>query len=365
MWYAIIGLLAAAVIFGILYISFRAANFDFIKHISGGRRWLGRLLCLAAAIALLAVLWCALNVMNALVCMVHLVVFWIICDLAALIVSRLRRNRRKKYYAGAVAAALCALYLAAGWYAAHHVWVTNYEFETDKLDADLRIVQITDSHIGATFHADKFSEYIEDINALSPDVVVVTGDFVDDSTSRDDMIGGCEALGAVEAKYGVFFVFGNHDRGYYSEKLKGWTNAELRQRLTANGVTLLEDKAFLVDGRFYVVGRRDRYEERLSAAELASGLDKDKYVVLLDHQPYDFDAEADAGYDLVLCGHTHGGQFIPINHVGEWMGENCLRYGHEKRQNTDFIVSSGISNWTFKFKTGCHSEYVVIDIKAP
>ncbi len=66
----------------------------------------------------------------------------------------------------------------------------------------------------------------------------------------------------------------------------------------------------------------------------------------------------------MLCGHTHGGQLIPINHVGEWTGENCLRYGHERRLGTDFIVSSGISCWTIRFKTGCFSEYVVIDLKA-
>ena len=66
----------------------------------------------------------------------------------------------------------------------------------------------------------------------------------------------------------------------------------------------------------------------------------------------------------MLCGHTHAGQFIPIDHVGEWIGENDLRYGHEKRQDTDFIVTSGISNWAFKFKTSACSEYVVIDLVA-
>ena len=106
----------------------------------------------------------------------------------------------------------------------------------------------------------------------------------------------------------------------------------------------------------------ERGGSRLSAQELLSGLDHDKYILLLDHQPYDFDNEAEAGADLVLCGHTHGGQFIPINRVGMWIGENCLNYGHERRLSTDFIVSSGISNWTFRFKTGCRSEYVVIDI---
>ena len=186
----------------------------------------------------------------------------------------------------------------------------------------------------------------------------------DDDTSREDMIGACSALGKLETKYGVFFVYGNHDRGYYSEEAKGWKNSEFRKCLAESGVTVLEDESYLVDERFYIVGRRDRsFGVRDSAEDLMRDLDTDKYVIMLDHQPYDFDAEAEAGADLVLCGHTHGGQFIPINHVGEWMGENCLRYGHERRQNTDFIVSSGISNWSFKFKTGCFSEYCVIDIK--
>ena len=90
--------------------------------------------------------------------------------------------------------------------------------------------------------------------------------------------------------------------------------------------------------------------------------ESDRYTIVLDHQPADFDAEAQAGAGLVLCGHTHGGQMIPINYLGQWLGVNDLRYGHERRQNTDFIVSSGISDWELLFKTGCHSEYVLIDL---
>ena len=367
MWYAIIGSLVAAFSAGIIYISFRSANFGFVKRIAGGRRWLARLICLGAfaLIALaLALLW---NVMNALVCFVHLVLIWLICDIAVLVISKIRGKKRTGYLAGAFAVLICTAYLTYGWICAHHVRQTDYTFTTSEIKDNIRIVQITDSHIGATFDAAGFSEYIEEINALSPDVVVVTGDFVDDNTSRDDMLGGCEALGRLNTKYGVLFVYGNHDRGYYKESEKGWTNFELRQNLEANGVILLEDKAYDVGDSVCIIGRKDRYDEmrgspRKSAAELMAETDKSKYVIMLDHQPHDFDAEAEAGADLVLCGHTHGGQFIPINHVGEWMGENCLRYGHEKRLDTDFIVSSGISNWTFKFKTGCFSEYVVIDI---
>ena len=182
------------------------------------------------------------------------------------------------------------------------------------------------------------------------------------------MLGGCEALGHLQARCGVFFVYGNHDQGYFSEASKEWTDEEFRKALSDRGIVLLEDEARLIDGRFYIVGRKDRSVEqrgrsRQTAAQLLSVLDSPKYVVVLDHQPYDFDAEAEAGADLVLCGHTHGGQFIPINHMGEWIGENCLYYGYERRLNTDFIVSSGISNWAFQFKTGCHSEYTVIDIQ--
>ena len=116
-----------------------------------------------------------------------------------------------------------------------------------------------------------------------------------------------------------------------------------------------------------IVGRKDRSEEqrgrsRLSAEDVLRDVDHERYIVLLDHQPHDFDDEAAAGADLVLSGHTHGGQFIPITHVGEWIGENALRYGHERRGDTDFVVSSGISNWAFRFKTGCRSEIVLIDL---
>ena len=368
MWYAIIGALSTVSLCGILFISFRAANFEFIKKLCRGRRWLGRLICFLFVCALFAELYFTLNMWNALVITVHFALFWAIGDLIALLVRRyITRRRRRRYIAGAVSSALCVIYLAFGWVMAHHVFVTEYAFESEKLDGDLRIVQISDSHIGATFHADRFAEYVRDINLLSPDVVVVTGDFVDDDTSRDDMTRSAATLGKLDAKYGVYFVFGNHDKGYFSAASRGWTEEELRQNLEDAGVVILEDESVLIDNRFYVVGRIDRSASgggaRMIAPALTAKLDKTKFILMLDHQPADFDAEANSGADLVLCGHTHGGQFIPINHVGEWMGENCLRYGHEKRGNTDFIVSSGISNWTFKFKTGCYSEYVVIDIK--
>lgn len=369
MWRTIIGLFFAVFTAGYVYISFKTAKSVFVMKLAGGRRWLARLLCVLFYALLTVILSLLLNLMNALICILHFVLFRLICDFFGFIISKIRRKKPRVHLSGVIAAVLCAVYLSAGWFAANNVRQTEYKFMTGKINSDIRIVQITDSHLGTSLDADGFLKQIKRINKLKPDIVVVTGDFVDDSTPRADMTGGCAALGKLKTKFGVYFVFGNHDKGYASEELKGWKNSEMRMALEENGVITLEDEYLLIDKSFYVVGRKDRSEEqsggkRKSADALLSGLDKEKYIVMLDHQPHDFDAEAQAGADLVLCGHTHGGQFIPINHVGELIGENCLRYGHEKRQNTDFIVSSGISSWAFKFKTGCFSEYTVIDIKA-
>ena len=103
---------------------------------------------------------------------------------------------------------------------------------------------------------------------------------------------------------------------------------------------------------------------RASISDLTKNLDKDKYTIVLDHQPSDYDAEAAASVDLVLSGHTHGGQMIPMVQLMRWfhIGEDNV-YGLERRGNTDFIVTSGISDWAMKFKTGTRSEYVIIDIQ--
>ena len=100
-------------------------------------------------------------------------------------------------------------------------------------------------------------------------------------------------------------------------------------------------------------------------AELTANLDSDKFSIVLDHQPQDYNTQAESGVDLVLSGHTHGGQLFPLMTI-----ENLTHitlddrvYGYEERDKTRFIVTSGISDWAIKFKTGCRSEYVMLEIE--
>lgn len=364
---AIAAAVLAGVLFCIIYVSMRTARFPFIVRISGGRRFIAILIAMVFYLAVSLILYSTINTVNAIICMVHLGGFWLLSELVFFILRKAAHIKVKQYIPGIAAIVFTVCYMGIAWYLCNHAWETDYKLESEQLKGNLRIVQITDSHVGATFHAQGLHDYVLRINELNPDIVAVTGDFVDDDTSREDMIGSCEALGDLKTKYGVYFCFGNHDKGYYSADVRGWDVNDLVENLEKNNVTVLEDESVLVDGRFYVVGRKDKSEEsrgsgRKTPGELMADLDPNLYKVVLDHQPCNYDDEAQAGAGLVLSGHSHGGQFFPFNQIGVITREYERSYGYERRGNTDFIVSSGISDWTLIFKTGCKSEYVVADV---
>ena len=284
--------------------------------------------------------------------------------LATWVVRRVRRREPRRYYAGAIAILLTSLYLGAGWAAAHRIRETDYTVETQKATDPLRVVLMADAHLGVTLDGDGFTATMARIEALRPDVVVMVGDYVDDDSTRADMLAASRALGALETTYGVYFVFGNHDRGYYNSR--DFSAEDLENTLLKNGIHILEDESALIDDRFYLVGRADKgYNlDRLTMDELLQDVDTSKYIIVMDHEPADYDAEAQSAADLVLCGHTHGGQMFPLTKCGVWSGIDDSTYGLEEHNNTNFIVSSGISDWAIKFKTGTRSEYVVVNLSS-
>lgn len=367
MWGLIfVGLIAGGMA-GLLYLVSRFYRFKWIERASNGNKPFRMLLAVLPVVLITAGAWWIMGGINAIICVLHLVVIWLLCDLVFWLIKNIRQQTFTKYYAGLCALVVTVVYLGVGYVLANHVWETDYTIETDKAVGKLRIVHIADSHVGTTFDGKGFAKHVAQIQAQNPDIVVITGDYVDDDTSKQDMVDACRALGTLKTTYGVYYVFGNHDRGYYSADRRGYDGDDLVAELEKNGVTVLEDEAVLLDDRFYIIGRKDRSEDqrgsgRATAEELVQGLDSDKYMVVLDHQPGEYEELAAAGVDLVLSGHTHGGQFFPVNYVGEWTGVNAKTYGLERRNQTDFIVTSGISDWALWFKTGCKSEYVLIDI---
>ena len=312
------------------------------------------------------ILYCAFDLVNGVVVIVNALVIWIIMDLVGFAVLKAAKKTVEYHWRGIAAVLVIAGYLGSGWYFAHHVYETHYTVRTDKeIGMDrLRIVQISDAHVGTTFDGTGFKKHMEKVQKTNPDVVVVTGDYVDDDTTREDMVLSCEALGNLKTTYGVYYVYGNHDRGY--RNTRDFDDADMRAEMAKNNVTILEDEYAVIGEHISLIGRKDRSEEmgrgRMDMMTLTKGIDHDKYMIVLDHQPHDFDTEESAGVDLVLCGHTHGGQMFPVGITGVLSGTNDMNYGMEVRGNTTFIVNSGISDWAIQYKTAAIAEFGVIDL---
>lgn len=303
MWVLIFAALLIAGAAALVYLVSRIARFNLVIKISKGNK------IIKAAVSALIVLGCSMfitiliGLMNLIVCLLHLVVFWALSDVISTVIQRKSGNHWQRNYSGIFAITFTVIYLSIGWVLAHHVWETKYVLDTDKEIGSFRVIQFADSHVGTTFSGQGLEKYVMEMNEQNPDVVLITGDYVDDDTSREDMIAACEALGKLHSTYGVYYAFGNHDKGYYGSEHRGYSGDDLIHELEKNGVTVLQDETVLIDNRVYIIGRQDRSEEmiltgrsdvtdigggRASMMQLTEGLDDSKYMIVLDHQPHDY-----------------------------------------------------------------------------
>lgn len=276
----------------------------------------------------------------------------------------------KKLYAyGVIPVTVTAVLLTAGYFNMHNVIRTDYTVYTDKAISDdgYRVVLVADVHYGVSLDKEELMEKCNEISDLKADLIVLCGDIVDSNTTKKEMETVFEVFSKAKSKYGVFYVYGNHDRGHRHGG--HYTDDELKNAIESNGITILEDEVYALDGTFYLVGRNDRgYSmsemQRKSIKELTEDIDESKYVLALDHQPLEYAETGKANVDLLLSGHTHGGQIWPMNIIFRVFGINDAVYGRVQiDEDTEAIVTSGFAGWSYPTKTAAPSEYVVIDIK--
>lgn len=219
--------------------------------------------------------------------------------------------------AGPSAAAVPLLALAAcaaGLVAARRTpRVRHVQVPIDRLPAALHgftIAQITDLHVGPTIKAPFVRRVVERVNALQPDAVAITGDLVDGPVAA--LHEHVAPLAALRSRHGSFFVTGNHE--FYSGADE-WVAA-----LRGMGVRVLRDEHVVLahEGAALVLAGIDdptvrHFGGRGSAQAALAGAPPGLPRVMLAHQPRSAPAVAEAGADLQLSGHTHGGQFWPWN----------------------------------------------------
>jgi hypothetical protein len=194
--------------------------------------------------------------------------------------------------------------------------VVKVEVPIDDLPSALEgytIAQISDIHVGPTIKRPYLNAIVNRVNALKPDAIAITGDLVDGSVHR--LAAHTEPLQRLSARDGAFFVTGNHE--YYSGAHE-WI-AEMRRL----GLTVLMNEHVVRergDAALMIAGVTDYTAHLFDASHrsdphaAAAGAPRHVRVrILLAHQPRTAQAAADAGFDLQLSGHTHGGQFFPWN----------------------------------------------------
>ena len=221
------------------------------------------------------------------------------------------------------------------------------------------IAQISDLHVGPTIGEREVRRVVEQVNALKPDLVAITGDLVDGSVPQLRAATG--QLARLQSRFGSFFVTGNHE--YYSG-VEEWT-----RELGRLGIRVLSNERVTVGGdvSFDLAGVED-WSGLATAAQgqgsdlgrALEGRDPERALVLLAHQPRR-EAVADAvrrGAELTLSGHTHGGQLMPFNLVvGAVFPYLAGLYRHEEAQVSGHVfVSRGTGYWGPPLRFGAPPE---------
>ncbi len=215
------------------------------------------------------------------------------------------------------------------------------------LPRPLKMVMLSDLHLGYHNRVGEFRRWVELINDEHPDLVLIGGDIIDGSIRALNEQGMAAEFRKLNAP--VYACLGNHE--YYSG------NRKAQQFYREAGIHLLIDSVITVDG-INIVGRDDRTNSRRALLQtLAGKMDKSKYTILLDHQPYHLEEAEKAGIDFQLSGHTHYGQVWPISWIEDAIYEDA--YGPLTKGRTQYFVTSGIGIWGGKFRIGTRSEYLV------
>ena len=218
------------------------------------------------------------------------------------------------------------------------------------LSRPVRIVMMSDLHLGYHNRREALHRWVELVNAEKPDLILIAGDIIDRSIRPIEEEKMWEEFRLLKAP--VVACLGNHE--YYAglpNSLGFYEKA---------GIRLLRDEV-LQTGDLAIVGRFDRTNpQRKSVKALTANIDPKKYIILLDHQPYNLQDAEQSGVDFQLSGHTHYGQVWPISWITDAVYE-CA-FGPWQRGNTRYYISSGLGIWGGKFRIGTCSEYVVADI---
>ena len=213
---------------------------------------------------------------------------------------------------------------------------------------DSNIVQLSDIHIGSV-SVNFVKRIIDKTNALNPDLVLITGDLVDNyNESTQKAIGLLKNL-----KAPVLFVTGNHERYVGSDRVK--------KSLTASNVKVLNNQ--LTDyGQIQIIGI-DYNDNEKDVEQIVESLNVEdsKFCILMCHRPVKSEMLSRHGINLALTGHTHSGQIFPFNYIVGLFYPYLS--GLQNHNNTYIYGTSGTGTWGPRMRLGSRNEIVLLKIR--
>ena len=260
-------------------------------------------------------------------------------------------------------AALSVAVLAGGYgyFEALQIRTEHVKIATSKLPEavqSLRIVQISDVHLGVIVREYRLEKILSQVRAASPDVLVSTGDLVDGQT--DNLAGALEMLREIRPRYGKFAVMGNHEF-YAGEDLS-------MDFMIEAGFIVLREEGKTVENLFNVAGTDDpagrghSLRGRSDVRDVLSGLPENKFTVLLKHRPI-IDENSLGLFDLQLSGHGHRGQVFPFTIVVRLFFP-LISGLYELPSGSVLYVNRGSGTWGPPMRVLAPPEVTVIDVVA-
>jgi len=232
--------------------------------------------------------------------------------------------------------------------------IKDVEIKIKGLKKELNIVQISDVHIGKSLGKEFLETIVNDINTLNADIVVITGDLVD--LHVDDIGDKLDSLRDIQSRFGVYFVSGNHEYFHGVEAIC--------EHIKSLHVKVLTNESLVINNQINLVGITDLMGRRLGILkpDLQKALlhvESELPTVLLAHQPKITKELKDEKIDLILSGHTHGGQIFPFGLL-VLLDQSYLSGLYQHSPKTQIFVSRGAGYWGPPIRVLAPSEIVNI-----
>jgi len=244
---------------------------------------------------------------------------------------------------------ILAITFVAGLWGLSVAWkpdIVTVRLLSDKLGKPVRFVQISDVHIGS--RTVRFLEKtMQRVEALKPDFLCITGDFIDQSGITEDKLASLKYFSGP-----IYYCIGNHER---YEDLE-----DIVSRMESLGVEVLRNRSVTADG-LQLIGVDD-HEDPEQVAKVLPTIEvlKNAFSILLYHRPEGIEAAQAQGVDLKLSGHTHNGQIVPFNKAVS--SRFKFTKGLYPFKGSYLYVNEGTGTWGPTLRLGTRSEITVFEL---